>query len=538
MKRLLTYGLLLLTILASHFAVSACQDDLPETTDIMVTFTTRAISGGAASTAPEIEQMHDLRVIMLRSDGTIVDKGQYTPEGDFNPSSVRFTFSTTIPNPSGEDFTFIAIANEESIYEESIYEESIDEELPWSTRGIGDKLTQSEIESITVDTDINSYPIPQTDYWTVHVPQSNYKIDDRTLQFAGSKISVVFNNMTKEEQSLSNIHITGIGSASAGYLFKQTTGDDFVGTQHDASDITFTDVTNLAAGDTSEELTYYTYPVGSVSSPTLFATWNEKEYNLPITKVTDEEGNVHNFTSLARNERLKIVITLTPAGDITVNYTIAAWEETPTNIGGKAPTTPDNDYYVDNWGTGGIIDVGGGGNDVWQLGNGQTITGEEVNTGWSQEIKAGGNDILTLTLPKENEHIYELEGYYVYIEFWCQNNNGHNVFDIWFITDWGENHVLSKRNPDGTSYTWNNNHMIDVGAGNKVPNENENPYVRYMQLDKTTLDLLYNQSNSKNIIKTTTRPPEPDKDGKYQQLPIHVYITKLTLIKPTNTANL
>ena len=42
MKRLLTYGLLLLTILASHFVVSACQDDLPETTEVMLTFTTRA----------------------------------------------------------------------------------------------------------------------------------------------------------------------------------------------------------------------------------------------------------------------------------------------------------------------------------------------------------------------------------------------------------------------------------------------------------------------------------------------------------------
>lgn len=359
MKRLLTYGLLLLTILASHFVVSACQDDLPETTDIMVTFTTRAISGGAASTAPEIEQMHDLRVIMLRSDGTIVGKGQYTPEGDFNPSSVRFTFSTTIPNPEGEDFTFLAIANEKYV------EEYVDEELPWSTRGIGDKLTQSEIESITVDIDIKSNPIPQTDYWTVRVPQSNYTVKDRTLQFAGSKISVVFNNQTEETQSLSDIRITGIGSASAGYLFKQTTGDDFVGERHADTDITFTDVTNLAAGDTSEELTYYTYPVGSVSSPTLFATWNEKEYNLPITEVRDEEGNVHSFTFLARNERLKIVITLTPAGDITVNYEIAEWIDNPTNIGDTAPTIPGNDdgngYNTEDWTAGNDIEIGGGG---------------------------------------------------------------------------------------------------------------------------------------------------------------------------------
>lgn len=433
MKRLLTYGLLLLTILASHFAVSACQDDLPETTEVMMTFTTRAISGGAASTAPEIEQMHDLRVIMLRSDGTIVGMDDYKPEDeklDFNPSSVKFTFSTTIPNPSGEDFTFLAIANEESIDKKIT--------LPWSTRGIGDKLTQSEIESITVDTDIKSEPIPQTDYWTVHVPQSNYKIDDRTLQFAGSKISVVFNNQTEEPQSLSDIRITGIGSASAGYLFKQTTGDDFVGERHADTDITFTDVTDLAAGDTSEELTYYTYPVGSVSSPTLYATWNEKEYNLPITKVTDEEGNVHNFTSLARNERLKIVITLTPAGDITVNYTIAEWEDTPTNIGDTAPTIPGNtpgngnDYYVDNWGTGGIIDVGGGGNDdPWSnLGGTPIAGGSDVFDNWETIEGKGNNNTLDIPLKEE----YLVVGYKVAIGFTIDDPS--NSIDFYFKTPW------------------------------------------------------------------------------------------------------
>lgn len=509
MKRLLTYGLLLLTILASHFVVSACQDDLPETTDIMVTFTTRAISGGAASTAPEIEQMHDLRVIMLRSDGTIVGMDDYKPEDeklDFNPSSVKFTFSTTIPNPSGEDFTFLAIANEEYV----------DEELPWSTRGIGDKLTQSEIESITVDTDIDSEPIPQTDYWTVHVPQSNYKIDDRTLQFAGSKISVVFNNMTKEEQSLSNIHITGIGSASAGYLFKQTKGDDFVGTQHDASDITFTDVTNLAAGATSEELTYYTYPVGSVSSPTLFATWNEKEYNLPITEVRDEEGNVHNFTSLARNERLKIVITLTPAGDITVNYTIAEWEETPTNLGDTAPTTPDNGYNTEDWGASNDIEIGGGaGENDWTLSDGTIIGSDQVLEDWSANAEYNSGDYLSITIPS-NELVI---GNKVLVDFYCLYKNcpNNSTFRILFTTD---------QSQEGGVYQ-------SIESANSAENivyefvENKT-YVRYLTIDNTVLTAL-KASNGQLVMMTIESPLCTE--GDLRQHPYGIKITKYALIK-------
>lgn len=431
MKRLLTYGLLLLTILASHFVVSACQDDLPETTDIMVTFTTRAISGGAASTAPEIEQMHDLRVIMLRSDGTIVDKGQYTPEGDFNPSSVRFTFSTTIPNPEGEDFTFLAIANEEYV----------DEELPWSTLGIGDKLTQSEIESITVDTDINTYPIPQTDYWTVHVPQSNYKIDDRTLQFAGSKISVVFNNMTKEEQSLSNIRITGITPNTQGYLFKQD-GTDYIDSKdNNATPISWNEVLTLAAPTTgandetiyaSDSVAYYTYPLGegNISSPMLYADWNGEQRELSLNRIKDKEGNEIDFTSLKRNEHLRIEITLTPAGDITVNYTIAAWEDTPTNIGGEAPTTPGNGYNTENWGASNDIEIGGDEDDPWSNLGGTIIAGgSDIFDNWLT-LTGGGTNWLPIPLTG-----YLVSGYKIAIGFTIDNTSSDGI-DFYFRTPW------------------------------------------------------------------------------------------------------
>ncbi len=467
----------------------------------MVTFTTRAISGGAASTAPEIEQMHDLRVIMLRSDGTIVDKGQYTPEGDFNPSSVRFTFSTTIPNPSGEDFTFLAIANETSIGQL--------DNLQFDDLSIGDILTQSEIESITVDTDINTDPIPQTDYWTVHVPQSNYTVKDRTLQFAGSKISVVFNNMTKEEQSLRNIHITGITPNTQGYLFKQD-GTDYIDSKdNNATPISWDEVLTLAAPTTgaddetiyaSDSVAYYTYPLaeGNFNSPMLYATWGDETE----PRTLDLSG----ITSLKRNEHLRIEITLTPAGDITVNYTIAEWEETPTNIGDTAPTTPGNDYYVDNWGTGGIIDVGGGGNDVWQLGNGQTITGKQE---WQfEKTDFEVSDYIPLGVPKE----YIAAGNTLIAYFKCKEKSESDTYQkikVQYDTGWADYSL----GDDFVSYNYDLN----------------KEYIRSLTLTQEMIDIGdgYNNLTNMNLILRVR-----DENG----VPRHIVVSKLILVTPSSQA--
>lgn len=507
MKRLLTYGLLLLTILASHFVVSACQDDLPETTDIMVTFTTRAISGGTASTAPEIEQMHDLRVIMLRSDGTIVDKGQYTPEGDFNPSSVRFTFSTTIPNPSGEDFTFLAIANKTSIGQ-------------LDNLSIGDNLTQSDIKDLIIDTDVNNEPIPQTDYWTVHVPQTqNHQVKD-TLKFAASKISVVFQNETKEPQSLRNIHITGITPNTRGYLFKQENRDDYIDSKlmdndNAVSTISFGDL-SLDAPNTNDKtetvydidsIPYYTYPLAASNfdSPKLYATWGDDTRELDLSGIT----------SLARNEHLRIFITLTPAGDITVNYTIAAWEETPTNIGDKAPTTPGNGYQVDTWGASNDIEIGGGGGKSWDIGTGTPIVGEQM---WEYEL--GGqnpeiSDRISVHLP---EDILVL-GNKIILYFYCHTPNGdipENGIIIQFKNS--EDTVLKESvAEEDISYAWDETKTIR--------------YVRYLTFNADVLSKLKKAWNSPEGTKALiVKPVNPDNT----QQAVQIRIDQLVVIRPLN----
>ncbi len=494
MKRLLTYRLMLmLTLLAGLFVVPACQDDLPDTTEVMMTFTTRAVTQGAASTAPDNERMQELHVIMLRSDGTVV--GNHT-EPNITASSVTFTFSTPIQT-TGEDFTFLAIANESVIGQ---------------TLTIGDKLSTTDIEKLTMNADLNTIgALPQTKLWTVHVPQTQNHHVNQTLDFVGSKISVQFVNQTGEAQSLSDIKLTGMPQATAGYLFKQNS-NDFVTPLQDASDIAFTNVT-METGATSAEQAYYTYPVAAISEAALVATWNGKPYELPLDGIT----------RLARNEHLQIVVTLTPAQDITVNYTVAEWKDNNTNIGDEPPTTPGNGYHVDPWGDAFDIPIGGGGGQKWDVGNGNSITGEDAGAGWEQKINAGGNDILQLELPNDKA-IDEYEGYYIYIEFKCERDNGlaakdpNFKFDIWFMTDWYQGGVISKTNPDGSHFVWKANHS----------DESEKPYVRYVKLDKTAIDFIKSHSNNKYQIITSTRDPETE-----QQLSVHVMISLLKLIKGT-----
>lgn len=528
MKRLLTYGLLLLTILASHFVVSACQDDLPETTEVMMTFTTRAVTQGAASTAPDKERMKDLHVIMLRSDGTIV--GNHT-EPNITASSVTFTFSTPIKT-TGEDFTFLAIANENNIGKTLVND----------NLKIGDELYTDDIENLTMDANLITIDaLPQTKLWTVHVPQTqNHKVN-QTLDFVGSKISVVFNNMTKEPQSLSNIHITGITPNTQGYLFKQD-GTDYIDSKltdngNAVSTISFGDLT-LAAPTTgvddetiyaSDSVAYYTYPLaeGNFNSPMLYATWGDETEPRTL--------DLSDITSLKRNEHLRIEITLTPAGDITVNYTIAAWEETPTNIGDTAPTTPDNGYHVDDWGASNDIEIGGGGGKDWNLG-GITIKGEEVKTDWEDTygIDAGLNDVIQgITLPNEKT-FRDLQGYIILIEFVCYEDNGKNAnkdltFDVLFLTDYDR--VFSERNinEDGTQadpFAWNDKQ--------EAKDESEPPYVRYVELTEDVVDFIYDYNSSKQTIFNIKVVDAAT--GKQEGL--QIALKQFKLIKPTSVANL
>lgn len=504
----------------------------------MMTFNTRAIvSDEVSSDADALERMKDLRVIMVNQDGMVVDNHLAT---DIDASSVKFTFETPVKT-TGEYFTFYAIANENALTPVT----TENNELSWmKTCERYVELTDQNIIAIKTQeignnsafSIPNAEAIPQTKIWTVYVPQQDkYTVPDPLqLEFVASRISVKFVNQTNESQSLSKIKITGITPNGKGRLFSDYIKQGLVDVYEEVyvtndvilnDGIPFTAVNNLSAGATSDVQNYYTYPVdeANISSPMLYATWNGKEFHMPI-----------GVTSIPRNKHIEIVVTLLK-DKLTVNYNIVDWKEHNTNIGNNAPTTPDDGYNVEDWFADNNIEIGGGtvNAPVWDLGGGITLEGEEVETNWESLISTGGNDVIpNLELPN-NMTINDIEGYVVLIEFKCYNdnkvgeseNNPNFEFEIWFMTDHYDNGVISKRNPNNQPFKWNPDHTN--------ANVETDPYVRYVTIDSAVIDVYKNHSNNNTDIHTKSVLVSTGK-----QAGIQFTISKLKLIKPTSVTAL
>ena len=332
------------------FIFTACQDDLPyEDTEVMVTFTTRAetTQGNNASSAIVQERMNNLRVIMVRANGDVVDN--HVAE-NITQTTVTFVFKTPIKT-GGERFTFYAIANEVGLTPAN------EGDLDWiegkeNMNGKMDSYKQLFVGTgsafNTKGTVTPEKYIPQTKYWAVDVPQVlSQTLEPQRLDYAVSKIMLTFDNKKNTDQSLSNIYISGILPNGKGYLFKQNEpSSDYVTYDVGAEKIiNFEDVT--VSQYSSKTLHYYTYPVdaANISNPTLHATWNGTEYSLELPGVL----------SLLRGQRLDIVVTLDQG--LAVNFSIKDWEENNTNIG-SSPNV-GGDYAAGDW-TDQDIDINGG----------------------------------------------------------------------------------------------------------------------------------------------------------------------------------
>lgn len=473
--KVLTYSLTLLTIVAGLFVMSACQKEDVGKSEVMMTFNTRAIVSDKVSDTDELERMNDLRVIMVRQDGTVVDN--HLAEG-INASSVKFTFSTPVKT-GGEYFTFYAVANENALT-------PVPSWMKTCQRNV--ELTEQNITAIKIQeigdggafTIPNEQAIPQTKIWTVYVPQQDkYAVPDPLqLEYVASKISVKFVNQTNVSQSLSNIHITGITPNGKGRLFsdyvKNGTHDSYseVYVKSDVqlanNHIPFSNVESLAATETSAVQTYYTYPVDAdnISNPMLYATWGGKEFHMPI-----------GVTSIPRNKHIEIVVNILQ-GKLTVDYNVKDWKEHELNIGG-APTAPDkNDgYYVEDWFADNNIEIGGGTVDapVWNLGSG-TIYGEEV-ANWTSTASSYANDHLRVYIPND---ILEV-GNIVLLYFRCVYHNGTNKnedFKIRFLSDQRNNVYYEETNQDeNIIYKWD-----DTGS---------EMYIRYLTVTQELYDYLH-----------------------------------------------
>ena len=371
-----------------------------------MTFTTRAlVTQEDVSTAIEQEQMKDLRVIMVRQNGSIVHNHKVE---NIKESSVTVTFQTPVL-PDGETFKFFAIANEDDLVPDLNLESITSDKIS--------SLITQEVGGNDAFAITNA--IPQTQYWEhyIDVQESRKESISKQLEYMASKISVQFVNQTKEAQSLENIKITGIPLATKGYLFKQN--DDYVDTENAVSEILFDAVTNLAAGASSAIQHYYTYPVEGITNAVLSATWKGKDGESDVTRTEPLEG----VTSLPRNQHLKIVITLVGPGDIIVNYEVAEWIDNPTNISDPQPN-PGGGYHVDPWGDVNDVIIGGGeaGENDWTLSDGTIIKGEQVEEDWTDKASPNSNNNLEVNVKAEDLVI----GNKIILDFSCAYNNCDN----------------------------------------------------------------------------------------------------------------
>ena len=341
MKRLLTYGLLLLTILASHFVVSACQEDVPETTEVIMTFTTRAlIKQDDANAEINAEQLRTLHVIMRKSDGTIY----HASRQDIQENQVTVTFED-VPVSTGEEFEFFAIANQEGIM--------------WNgtTYNVSNPTTEmlSNFPDLTIGNGgvyaLTNHLIPQTKYWKEKIYPSETTKIGKQLDFTVGKISVQFVNETNNNQSLNNIKVTGVKPNGYGYLFAPIEGGNRVEDycpQDVNTEIGFESVNNLQAKSSSSIQHYYTYPIdaANITNPQFEAQWNGTTHTLNLSELKE----------LKRGQHLKIVVTLSGVG-IQVAYNIVDWVENTTTIGGLNSTLGDN-YFIADWDNDDVV-IGG-----------------------------------------------------------------------------------------------------------------------------------------------------------------------------------
>lgn len=474
MCKFLTYSLTLLTIVAGLFVVSACQKEEVSKNEVMLTFNTRSDVADAKSDATtDVESMQKLRVIMVNQDGTII--GNKNKPIATDQTQETFKFQAPVKN-GNESFTFFAIANESSI---------VSDNLSWIEQSTGTLFANSINERKTTQIGNDavfdfSKHIPQTKIWEVsyaEIKESGGNLSiTKQLEYVTGKISVHFVNQTDEQQTISNIRILGITPNTKGYLFKQD-GTDYIDSKdNNATSISWGKVLTLAAPTTGDEgetiyasdsVAYYTYPLaeGNFNSPMLYATWGDETE--PRTLA------LSGITSLKRNEHLRIEITLTPAGDITVNYTIAPWEDTPTNIGDEAPTTPGNDYYVDAWGENSNIEIGGGGKE-WNLGS-STITGEQV-ADWTGTADPNANSTLRIYIKNQDISV----GNIILINFLCKYNNSDNKddFHFKFMTE-GDVPIVESNPAEDVTYEWPG-----------VQSDEDTPYIRYLTLTEEVISKL------------------------------------------------
>lgn len=273
---------------------ASCNKDdyaAKEKATVQVTFMTRAIIGSSTTAADALEtyeHMRTLRVIVARvSDSDILYNVKYNiEEGE---TSKTITFSELTIEKEGELFDFYAIANENGVG----YTDNWDDITVDNLKKIS--LTDKALDNLNKG---NTYYIPQTAHARIEVGEAT---DDVTipLQFAVAKVRLTIENTSTDEQTVSDIRLSGVDMTSTP-LFAGTNLSGEKNGSVSLGEMTIPAETNGTPGKSTVYAYFYENTGGEYI---LNATWG-------ASSTTFDINTLGKLSEIKRGTELDITITI------------------------------------------------------------------------------------------------------------------------------------------------------------------------------------------------------------------------------------
>ena len=290
-KRFMKMGALALLCL-----LGACSDEAgvthPDGLGVVNLRLTRA-----SSSDPANEHVKTLRVIIADQSNTIYYNKFYSDIAQ-EDATWSDTFHDLPAAAGGTPYNFYAIANESSFLAAGQSLEGTDASI------------LSTINDYTLVKEFgNGEDIPQTVKSTEPVSSGTAEnVVNLQLQYAVAKVNLTFVNASGEEQSVSNISISGIKGASAPLFAPETV-------MAEGNALSFDNVLALPAGEQYVS-SAYVYETSSVDGYMLTADYGGTSRTLKL----------NNLTTIPRGMQVNITVTLR-GGALYATWTVTDWDD-------------------------------------------------------------------------------------------------------------------------------------------------------------------------------------------------------------------
>lgn len=311
-RQKIKYVINLSWILLWAVLLSSCINDrfpATESATVKVTFMTKAIGNPTSEPGglEANEHMRTLRVIVARTNGEILYNVYYDIAEE--ETSKTITFSELTVKTEGEDLDFYAIANEAGAGYDG----------DWGSIAVDGlkSIVMTDIGKLNDGTAM----IPQTAHTTINVaPQEGGGMQSETikLQFAVAKVRMTVINTSTDKQTVSDIKLSGVNTASTTLFPPESISTTSGGTV----DLGNMEVPETAADGTEGTATVYAYFFENTGGTyMLTAKWGSVERTLNIS------GDPYNISGIKRGTELDIRVTLSNSTSPDFNVSVVPWSE-------------------------------------------------------------------------------------------------------------------------------------------------------------------------------------------------------------------